>query len=127
MTQSVSLKIPVPSRRRAMDWSLVLVSQGIGSTIDHDREADSWALMVAPEDYEKSITALRQYRLENRGWRWRTRLPVAGFLFDWGSLAWVFLVLLFYWLESTVDLWSSAAMDSSAVASGQWWRLFTAI
>ena len=127
MMQSISLKIPVPSRRRAMDWSLVLISQGIGSTIDHEPETDSWALIVAPEDYEKSLAVLQEYRLENRGWHWRKKLPVAGFLFDWGSLAWVFLVLIFYWLESTVDLRSSATMDSSAVALGQWWRLFTAI
>ena len=34
------MRIPTRSQRQAMDWSLVLVSQGIESTIDHSEDGD---------------------------------------------------------------------------------------
>jgi membrane associated rhomboid family serine protease len=49
-------------------------------------------------------------------------------LFDWGSLAWVALTILFYVLSAyAMDLDLPGHMDSIAVAKGQWWRLFTAV
>ena len=58
---------------------------------------------------------------------WRREIPGAGILFDWGSLAWVFLLILFFWLNPLADFQAAGFMDGSAVAQGQWWRLFTAI
>ena len=44
-----------------------------------------------------------------------------------GSLAWALLACLFFWLSAHTSLQSAGLMDGTAVAHGQWWRLFTAI
>jgi rhomboid protease GluP len=119
-------RIPVRSKRQAMDYSLVLVSQGIESVIDHSPET-GWALIVAPHEYDRSLALIRQYRLENLRWPWRQKIRQTV-LFDWGALAWVVLVILFFWIDQNrVDLHRAGAMDGAAVARGEWWRLFTAI
>lgn len=111
-----------------MDWSLVLISQGIETTIVFAEEPPSWELLVAPQDYSRALDAIRQYRLENRGWPWRQELFTSGVLFDAGSLAWAFLVIAFYWVDcAQPQLSASGIMDGDAVSNGQWWRLFTAI
>jgi rhomboid protease GluP len=119
-------RISVRSERQAMEWSLVLVSQGIETTIDHAEDGGGWGLLVARPDCERALRTLRQYHIENRGWPWQQ--PVRpGLLFDWGSLGWVVLAGLFFWLSAHSDLRTAGLMDSGAVARGQWWRLFTAI
>ena len=110
-----------------MDWSLVLVSQGIETTIDEAEDGSGWGLLVAGQDYGTAISVIRQYHLENRGWPWQQQVFRPGFLFDWGALAWAVLAGLFYWLGTTTDLKTAGLMDSAAVAHGQWWRLFTAM
>jgi membrane associated rhomboid family serine protease len=110
-----------------MDWSLVLVSQGIGTTIAQAEDGTGWSLLVSERDYANALRAIRQYRLENRGWPWQQAVFRPGFLFDWGSLAWVLLACLFYCLGARADLQSAGLMDSVAVAHAQWWRLFTAM
>ena len=119
-------RISTRSLAQAMDWSLVLISQGIGSEIQEDQVTSTWGLLVLPEDYPKAISAIRQYRIENRRW-WRQEVFHPGLLFDWGSLAWVALLILFYWMDAQAGLRSAGMMDNTAVFSGQWWRLFTAI
>jgi membrane associated rhomboid family serine protease len=120
-------RIPAHSRREAMDWGLVLVSQGIEATIEASEDGSGWGLVVAAQDYEQALSAIGQYRLENRGWPWQQPVLQQGYLFDWGSLAWVLLVLLFFWLDGRADLRSAGAMDTRLLAQGQWWRLLTAI
>ncbi len=120
-------RIPVRSYRQALDWSLVLISQGIESTIDHTEDGSGWGLLVTAQDYANALKVLRQYRLENRAWPWQQAVFRPGVLFDWGSLAWVLLASLFYWLSTHADLQPAGVMDSAAVAHGQWWRLFTAV
>jgi rhomboid protease GluP len=121
-------RIVAHSRRQAMDWSLVLLSQGIEPTIDYSEEGAGWGLLVEAADYERALAAIRQYRVENRGWPWQQRVFQPGFLFDWGSLAWVGLISVFYWLSETQSgLKTAGVMDSTAVGHGQWWRLFTAM
>jgi rhomboid protease GluP len=110
-----------------MDWSLVLVSQGIETHIDCSENGAGWGLVVAEPEYGKALRALRQYRVENRGWPWQQEVFRPGFLFDWGSLAWALLLVLFFWLDAHFDLHSPGFMFSTAVAKGQWWRLFTAM
>ena len=73
-------RIPARSRRQAMDWSLVLVSQGIETTIDYSENGDGWGLLVAFPDYEKALRTIELYRLENRGWPWRQQQPHAHLL-----------------------------------------------
>jgi rhomboid protease GluP len=111
-----------------MDWSLVLISQGIESMIEHSEEESAWALQVSGPDYEPAVKAIQLYRAENRGWGWRREVWHSGLFFDWVSLAWVALVCVLYWLnDSRIDLRTPGVMDTAALARGQWWRLFTAI
>jgi rhomboid protease GluP len=129
VTQSIepaTARIPVRSKRQAMDWSLMLVSQGIEGTIDQDPE-NGWGLIVAPHEHDRSLRLIRQYRLENLRWPWRQKIRQTV-LFDWGCLAWVFLIGLFYWIDrQRLDLHPAGAMDGAAVSHGQWWRVFTAM
>lgn len=111
-----------------MDWSLVLISQGITSTIQEPGDQPFWRLEVAEEEYPNAIEVIRQYRLENRHWAWRKDLPVSGFLFDWASLAWVLLITVFYWASVKNGAFKQVGlMDVAAVSGGEWWRLFTAV
>ena len=109
-----------------MDWSLVLASQGIEHRIDQD-EITGWTLSVAEADHENALAQIRQYRLENRHWRWRQPVFEPGLFFDWSSLAWVSLNIFFYvWSEARADLRTAGLTDGAALAHGEWWRLFTA-
>jgi membrane associated rhomboid family serine protease len=119
--------ISARTRREAMDWSLVLASQGIEHSIEQLEETD-WALAVAAQDYEKSLTVIRQYRTENTLWRWRRTIFQPGLIFDWSSITWVLLIIIFFWWsEARTDLRSLGRMDGAALRHGEWWRLFTAI
>jgi rhomboid protease GluP len=120
-------RIPARSLRQAMDWSLVLISQGIGAEIQPANSEDStWGLLVSAQDYQNAVAAIRQYRIENRGW-WQREIFRPGLIFDWGSLAWIILLVLFFWLDARIGLRAAGVMDATAVAHGQWWRVFTSI
>lgn len=120
-------RIPTRTKRHAMDWSLALVSQGIETTIDFSEDA-GWGLVVPAQDYEHALAVIRLYRTENLHWPWRKKISSHEFLFDWGALAWVFLISAFYWLgENGANLHDAGLMDGNAVSHGEWWRLFTAI
>ncbi len=118
-------RIPARSRRQAMDWSLVLVSQGIETAIE--RNDAGWELLVPVAEYEHAIAAIHQYRQENRHWPWQQRLFKGGLTFDWASLSWVILLIFFTWLDSSYDLKTNGELSTVAVNHGQWWRIFTAI
>lgn len=126
--ETTTVKIPARSRIEAMDWSLVLISQGIESIIERSEDGSGWVLHVTSPQYEPALNAIRLYRSENRGRRWRREFFQPGLLFDWVSLVWVFLLCALYWLnESRTDLRTGGVFDTVALAHGQWWRLFTAI
>lgn len=121
--------IPVRTERQAMDWSLVLVSQGIEATIERTAEGDEWHLLVNAPDYSRALQALRQYRIENRSQAWRQELPWTGLIFDWRA-AFVVLFLIFLFaveVSGRGNLRALGMMDNQAVHAGQWWRLFTAV
>ena len=119
--------LPARSERQAMDWSLVLVSQGIENTIEAASEEHGWQLLVRPDDFSRSIQTLRQYRIENRHRIWVQPLPWTGMLFDGRSVVWfVALAVLFLMSDSRAGLREAGRMDNVAVRGGQWWRLFTA-
>jgi rhomboid protease GluP len=111
-----------------MDWSLVLVSQGIESTIDSSPET-GWGLVVAESDYSRAMEVLRVYRAENRRWPWRREFSSEGEFFDWSSAGWVLLIGIFFWIQSraSADFQAVGLMDAVAVSTGEWWRLFTSI
>ena len=120
--------IPARSRRQALDWSLVLLSQGIEHTVERSEEGVRWELRVAAEDNANALNAIRLYQSENRHWPWRRELFTPGVLFDWASLSWAILLGVFFWLSQAQPLLQNCGeMDASAVSRGQWWRLFTAV
>lgn len=119
-------KIPTRSKRKAMDWSLVLASQEIETTISSE---EGWALLVAEEDFDRATTAIQLYERENRGWNWRQKLPGTGFIFHWASIAPCLLFTAFFILSEShySALKPLGMMNSQLVSAGEWWRLFTAI
>jgi membrane associated rhomboid family serine protease len=119
--------IPVKSERQAMDWSLVLVSQGIESTIERVPESERWQLSVPSGDYARAVQALRQYHVENKRGAWVRELP-AGLLLDWRALVWAALLLMIHFVNAAgTGAWQqSGVMSNRLVHSGEWWRLFTA-
>ncbi len=126
--EAALVRIPAFSRRQAMDWSLVLISQGIESIIDYSREGEGWGLLVGEMDKENALEAIRLYRIENRRWPWRREMLQSGLLFDWTCLFWVLLVGMFFFIsEARPEFPSAGVMDSVAVSHGQWWRMFTAV
>ncbi len=126
-TEPAGAIIPARNRRQAMDWSLVLLSQGIECIFEH-LEA-GWALLVGPQDFERAVAALRQYEIENPGWRWRQELPWPPVVFHWGALLWCLVLAAVHWLNTLggMNLTAIGRMQSDAVLNGAWWRLFTAI
>jgi rhomboid protease GluP len=126
-------RIAARSQRQAMDWSLVLASQDIHPIIagpgQPAEQSEGWALLVAPTQYEAALAAIRQYRLENRGWSWRTSLPGAELEIHAGALAWCGLLVAWHWIWTFIDplLNSQGQMSSVAVARGEWFRIFTAV
>jgi membrane associated rhomboid family serine protease len=118
-------RISCRNRRQAMDWALVLASQGIQAIID---DTEGWGLIVSTADYPTAVEHIRLYRLENRYWRWRH--PIGhGFVFDWSVVLWAVMLMAVFYLSRTIrpDWERMGCMDNSAVLSGEWWRLFTAI
>ncbi len=124
---SVLARIPARSRQQAMDWSLLLASQEIEVTITRSEEDGSWGLLLAETDMPRALGSIRQYQFENRGWPWQQAVSERGVLFDWASLAWVALIVLFYFLEGQGGFRAAGYMDTAAVTHGQWWRLFAAV
>jgi membrane associated rhomboid family serine protease len=111
-----------------MDWSLVLISQGIESVIERSAEEPGWMLCVSPLDHEPALQAIGLYRAENRGWGLRHEVFQPGLLFDWVSAVWAVLLCALYALnDSGIDLRTGGILDTIALAHGQWWRLFTAM
>lgn len=119
--------IPAYTRRRAMDWSLVLASQDIGTKIifapDH-----RWALLVDPPDYDRAMQAISLYQEENRHWKWRRQLPWSKVSFHWGAVPACVLLAFIHGLRQEIPVLRLAwVFDTAAVREGQWWRAFTAI
>jgi len=107
-----------------MEWSLVLASQGIEPVIE-EVEGD-WYLAVAEGEIDRSADALRLYEAENRRWPWQQSVWHGTVLFDWASLAWGILLVIFYRMQVGSGLAGPGRMDNEQVRHGEWWRLFTA-
>jgi rhomboid protease GluP len=121
--------IPARSEKQAMDWSLVLVSQGIQTTIERHPDTSVWGLVVQGPDYPGAVQAIQQYAAENRRPSWQQELPWTGLIFDWRSALWLFFLIFLYAVEATGrgSLSEIGMMNNLAVQSGEWWRLFTAV
>lgn len=120
-------RIPARSKKQAMDWSLVLITQEIPSTIIQDESG--WNLSIAETDLEKARNTIALYIQENRHWKWQRPLPGSSLLFHSGAAFWcLWLVVIYYWSEVRLPYVKRLGlMDSQGVNAGEWWRLFTAI
>ena len=76
--------IETGSYREAMDWSLVLASQGIECTIEATEDS-AWILVVAGPDADRADASINAYEKENAT-VWRHEIKWTGLLFDWRSL-----------------------------------------
>lgn len=112
------------SERQAMDWSLVLASQGIEVVLDRDPSGLAWVLRTAPADEARALAAIRQFRRENRGSAWHHEVPGSNLLFHSGVLLWVLAITLCHAAQTEL---SRGLFDSQAVRTGEWWRAFTAL
>ena len=121
--------IAAVSERQAMEWSLVLSSQAIESTIVRTGDGNQWFLVVDAREEPRALEAIGLYRAESTGWRWRQELVWPKMVFHWGALPWCLGLVLFHLLEERrgLDLHPAGMVDSGAVMNGQWWRLFTAV
>ena len=122
----MTARISTRSQRQAMDWSLALISQGIESTIDNAPDL-GWGLVISEQDHSRALETVQRYEAENPRWPWRQEIH-QSVLFDWGSLAWVGLMSVFFLLQTWYpSIRDAGMMDARAVSHGEWWRLFTAV
>ncbi len=113
---------------KAREWSLVLISQGIESTIVPNKLERGWLLEIQPNQLQEALRVLEQYERENPRRIWKGDFLGTNTVFDWFSLVWVSWCVLFHWVNASNPAWLNAGgMDSSKVFSGQWWRLATAL
>jgi membrane associated rhomboid family serine protease len=121
-------RITVRTLRRAKDWSLVLFSQGIESTILPKDQNDGWMLEVKSSEMNEALRVLKLYQKENPKQPWSRNFLGTGVVFDWASLGWVTICIIFHWLNFGNSAWREVGvMDSGKVLAGQWWRMVTAL
>ena len=119
-------RIPARNERLALDWSLVLASQGISAVIDHHSEA-GWGLLIPTSELSRASDTIKLYQRENRRWPWQRPLLKQEVIFDWAATLWLVLTCIAFQLQSTFKQFHEAGvLDSAAVARGEWWRCFTA-
>jgi len=110
-----------------MDWSLVLISQGIESVALARPSDGVWIVEVADADLRRATESIAAYERENAV-VWRREIKGTGLLFDARAVVWFAALVVFHWFEtvSQTDLKLAGAVDRAAVLHGEWWRIFTA-
>ena len=89
------------SHAQAMDWSLVLISQGIESIV-LPRESDGvWVLEVPESDFQRAAESVTAYERENAT-VWRRELKWTGLLFDARAVLWFATLILFFAFEAAL-------------------------
>ena len=116
------------SQAQALDWSLVLVSQGIENVIAQREEDGAWRLEIAEADFARATESLALYERENRT-PWRREVKWTGLLFDVRAALWFVALILFHFSAELLqrNFHLPGAVDRTAVLHGEWWRVFTAI
>lgn len=121
---SFDTSIRAHSERQAMDWALVLASQGIETVIEREAPGRRWALRLTAGDHERALHSIRQYRMESRRFGWRQPLPGSDWSYHWGVLAWMAACIVVFGYQSGLE---RGLFDSAAVHRGEWWRAFTSV
>jgi rhomboid protease GluP len=116
------------SKAQALDWSLVLISQGIESLIVQRQEDGAWTLELSESDLRRATEAIAAYERENAT-VWRQPMKWTGLLFDLRGGFWFAALAAFHFFAavSATDFQTAGLMDRTAVQHGEWWRLFTAV
>ena len=127
-TQTEMAFLECRSRAQALDWSLVLISQGIESTIVQRPEDGAWLLEISGADLPRAEESIHAFERENAT-VWRHEVKGTGMLFDLRAAFWFAALALFHFSagQPMSELWWRGLMDREAVLHGQWWRLFTAM
>jgi rhomboid protease GluP len=124
--QIASAVFEARSHAQAMDWSLVLISQGIENTV-LQREDGTWLVEFPAAETERASASVAAYERENAT-IWRHEVKWTGLLFDARALFWYAALVLVFWFDarSTADLRDLGKVIRSALPP-EWWRLFTAV
>ena len=120
--------IEARSQAQALDWSLVLISQGIES-VPVRREGDgAWTLEIAGTDWERATESIAAYERENAT-VWRREVKWTGLLFDARAVLPFAALILFHLLveRSSVEFKALGILNRDATLHGEWWRLCTAM
>ena len=127
-TQTEMVFLECRSRAQALDWSLVLISQGIESTIAQRAEDHAWLLEISGTDLCRAQESIHAYERENAT-VWRHEVKGTGMLFDVRAAFWFAGLALFHFLIAgpMTDFRSQGFVDRDAILHGDWWRLFTAM
>lgn len=115
------------SQAQALDWSLVLISQGIENIVTQNGSEGGWSIEVAESDWGRASESLAAYESENRT-PWRREVKWAGLLFDVRGAFFFLGLIAFHFLAEAMqkDFKVAGAVDRTAVLRGEWWRVFTA-
>lgn len=113
---------------QSMEWALVLASQGIDCSILCRPDEQGHGLLVSGSEAPAAFKALRQYQIENRSKQMPTPNRGRDRVFARAAFGWPVLMAVAFLGQSLVpEAKESGIMDRQAVASGEWWRLFTAM
>jgi rhomboid protease GluP len=127
---------PLISSKQAEDWSLVLTACGIPHQVERPNgPAEGWRIRVPSPRADSAIHEIVSYEKENREPP-VTDVPLASFENTTTTL-WVLLGLTIFHFATELGggpfnhesvSWSAlGSARGSAVFSGQWWRLITAL
>ena len=127
-TDAGDISIPARSRNKALEWNLVLLSQGIESTTLMDPSTGEWRITAPSDQLDFVRKTLQLYERENRAWPFRRELPWIGFNFDWSVLAWIGMLSVTFLLQMRPGsiLESAGICNAGLVRAGEWWHLWTA-
>lgn len=116
------------SQAQALDWSLVLISQGIESVPARRAEDGAWVLEVPGHEWARARESIAAYERENAT-VWRREVKWTGLLFDAHAVLWFLALVLFHFLawHWQKDFQPRGMMHLDAVRHGEWWRVFTAM
>ena len=126
--QTATTVLESRSKAQALDWSLVLISQGIESVIVQREEDGAWVLELAEADLTRATESIAAYERENAT-VWRQELKWTGLLFDIRGVFWFAALAVFHLFGAVADtnFEKAGLMNRIAVQHGEWWRLFTAV